>query len=113
MFEEIKKIIDHGEYEYYGIRVLPDQDMIVSIGDQLPDSYIWEDGENTGESIDGVCAVQIRDGNIEKTMKYANIYFGKKCVLIGGDFVGYGEDDEEIIFRDIGHGHRVLHTFNK
>lgn len=51
------------------------------IDDILPVSEIWEDGNQTGEYLNGTCAI----GKIISDPKDYNGYFGDKIYIITGD----------------------------
>lgn len=74
-----------------GIRV---QDVPFEMGALNHNSHIWDDGDDTGEELDGVCAIS-RD-----MLRYAFQYYGDHIAIIGGDYGESGEDVGEIIIRD-------------
>ena len=74
-----------------GIRV---QDVPFETGAMDHNSHIWDDGDDTGEELDGVCAVSYEN------LQYACQYYGEHIAIIGGDHYEYGEDAGEIIIRD-------------
>lgn len=94
MIKNIKKISEEmdlsWEYTYVGVRV-QEQEFELGTIDHL--SHIWDDGDDTGVELDGICACMLdRLG--------CNWYFGDHVAIICGNEAEYGEDDGEIIIRD-------------
>lgn len=96
--EEMKKAISNYieendldlEYAYIGLRV---QYEPFELGEISHVSHIWEDNEDTGEELSGICATKIeRIGRIE--------YCGEHAALLVSDNAEYGEDDGELIMED-------------
>lgn len=78
------------DYDYIGVRV---QEVPFELGSVDHNSHVWDDGDDTGVELDGICACTLdRLG--------ANNYFGDHVAIICGNDVEYGEDDGEIIIRD-------------
>ena len=78
------------DYDYIGVRV---QEVPFELGSIDHNSHVWDDGDDTGVELDGICACTLdRLG--------ANNYFGDHVAIICGNDVEYGEDDGEIIIRD-------------
>ena len=82
------------EYEVFGIRV---QDLPFEVGRLDHNSHVWEDGEDTGVELDGVCAVKIDEAGVNPRSHY---YFGEHAAVIAGNRYTYGEDPGEIIIKD-------------
>lgn len=81
-------------YDVYAIR-FDNRDF--TEGQELPNSYHWEDNQTTDEELDGVCGLYVED--IEDIDGLLNAsYEGKRVYLIGGNW-GYewGQDENEII----------------
>ena len=102
MVSAIAAIIARGEYEYYGIRV--DDGVSYSVGDNVANSRIWEDGEPTGEELDGASAVGLKlnssAADIARAVAISQNYFGDSVYLIGGYDMEYGEDAGEYVIKD-------------
>lgn len=79
------------EYEYIGIRV---QEVPFELGKMDHVSHIWDDGNDTGEEIDGVCVINFDQAELAKN------YFGDHIAIIGGNNREWGEDAGEIIISD-------------
>jgi hypothetical protein len=79
---EIESLVERGDYEYYGLRVvtslhdypaalalgLPARDVPLTVGQIAPPSYQWDDRgkklkdcKPTNEQLDGTCAMNIFD----------------------------------------------------
>lgn len=115
--DEIKEIIEEGKYNFYGLRA--DQaeyeiDDVANKSHQLFQDPQYDDygelkyqlGEgrysgyyDAGE-LDGTCAVETTEYNIENALKDVRVYDGKNLYLIAGDAAENGNDDGEIIIED-------------
>lgn len=107
---EIVNNIDNGEthknkYCYYGIRYHYNKKL--EIGEMCDDSNIWLDGEATKDEWDGTCALDIMsmvdaeytiDEIINSVSQYS--YDEGEIIIIAGDSMEHGNDDNEIIIRD-------------
>lgn len=105
MIDRIIHHINAGEVEHIGIRVVHGQ-APVKVGDLLPASYRWEDGESTGEELRGTSAILVGNGclganeaEIRRALRIFESYRGLhgQIVLISGESQGAGEDVGEII----------------
>ena len=73
---------------------------------EMKNSFVWDDGEQTDEQLNGTCAIVIGvwwDGpefeisELEKAIETAKSYGdGRYGVLVGDNFVG-GEDIDEVV----------------
>lgn len=94
MIETIKNSVEEmdlaWEYEYVGVRV---QEQEFEVGEINHLSHIWDNGDDTGVELDGICACKIDRLGV-------NNYFGDHVAIICGNDAEYGEDDGEIIIRD-------------
>jgi hypothetical protein len=93
-----------GDYGYVGLRVIDSAEHetgAVTVGDTLPASYRWDDGEWTGERLAGASAIAIRSAeDLDAALALARIYWGDQLVLVAGEFGQHGQDDGEILIRD-------------
>lgn len=78
------------KYGYIGIRV---QEEPFELGEMDHFSHIWDNGDDTGIELNGVCAT-----DINSTM--APEYYGDHIAIICGNCAEFGEDVGEIIIRD-------------
>ena len=79
------------DYEVVGIRV---QEQPFELGEMAHVSHIWNDGEDTGAELNGVCAVKIDQ------VQFAHQYFGDHVAIIAGNKYECGEDPGEIIIEN-------------
>ena len=110
MLDAIKKIIEKIDPEMgysVGLRGLYESEE----SGKLEKSYVWVDGEKTGEELPGTCTIgitdcylpdvqDITDAMIMRAIKKVKIYGdGKFAVVIGNGGVD-GEDAGELIIRN-------------
>lgn len=94
----------------YALRTIPGaRDAVVSVGDVLAPSNVWDDGNDTGESLDGTSAIRITGYDHAGVMAALQMlgadgdrinYFGDTVVLIKSPDFSRGEDLNEIVLRD-------------
>lgn len=91
-----------GEYEVIAIRTQEVDPF--EIGEMNHKSQVWEDGEETDENLDGVCATDIGSFGVKMhSNEYdhrSGFYFGEYQAIIGGNHYKLGEDDGEVIISD-------------
>ena len=117
--EEIRNLISEAEYDYIGIRADSRDYQIGEVMDnshqlfqdpqyvdfectELLYPYISEGtyaGFYDGGELDGTCALEVSESNIEEMIERVTSY-GNKYYLIGGNSMEYGNDDDEIIIND-------------
>lgn len=101
--EEIARYMDDDEdYADFGLRIIP-SGHDVKAGDVLPVSKRWDDGEDTGEELDGTSTIGIGskdsiDRAISDLMRGG--YQGAQVALVKGERKGSGEDPGEAIIKD-------------
>lgn len=78
------------DYEFVGVRV---QEREFDLGEIDHLSHVWDNGEDTGVALDGICACKLDRLGV-------NRYYGNHAAIICGNEAEYGEDDGEIIIRD-------------
>lgn len=94
--EMIKRIEETADelfygYEIIGVRV---QEEKFELGEMEHRSSVWEDGEATEETLDGVCVIG------HDKLAEAQDYFGDHVAIIAGNRYTYGEDPGEVIIED-------------
>ena len=117
--EEIRNLISEAEYDYIGIRA---DSRDYQIGEVIDNSHqLFQDpqyvdlectellypyisegtyaGFYDGGELDGTCALEVSESNIEEMLERVMSY-GNKYYLIGGNSMEYGNDDDEIIIND-------------
>lgn len=94
MIEQARAIADElsMDYEVFGVRV---QDVPFTMGAMDHASHVWDNGDDTGEELDGVCAQDVKTLN-----KYHNVYYGDYIAVVAGNDYSYGEDAGELIISD-------------
>ena len=100
--KNIIDIINSNEYSFYGIRVisknpLKEKNKKYQIGDILPSSYKWDDGDTTNEKLFGTSAIYVNEFTkniINKVSTY--VHNGSQIVLLGSDDIREGNDIGEI-----------------
>ena len=94
MIREIKSTVEKMnldmDYEFIGIRV---QEQAFELGSISHLSHVWDDGEDTGVELDGICVCRLNRLGREQ-------YFGDHAAIICGNEAEYGEDDGELVIRD-------------
>lgn len=109
----LEAIRQDGDSADYALRVIPGEFKgAIKIGDTLPASKQWEDGNETDAKLDGTSAVRIK-GLDEKSILEAlknlgalgkngpnGFYFGDRIALVKGESIGSGEDVGESIIKD-------------
>jgi len=99
IYEIAQKVKDISNYDYIGIRV--QEDFNEKIGDTLTHrSFVWVDGEETTELLNGVCAVDVN--RLNHTFAIGNGAYSGDVVLILGcnGYCDRGEDVAEIIMEN-------------
>ena len=101
--------------QYFGLRALTQNSETgefetAEIGGTVKNSYVWNDGDNTGEEIDGACAIKINEADtrkadtdeIEQAIREMRPYIAnaKQVVLLGSDEAEPGEDYHERIMKN-------------
>ncbi len=84
------------DYDYVGLRV---QEEEFTLGEMTHVSHIWDNGDDTGEELPGVCAINVNYLLTKKGDKFS-AYFGKHVAIVAGYRAEYGEDPGEIIIED-------------
>lgn len=95
-------------YDYLGIR---SQNHPFELGPIDHASNVWEDGENTGEELDGICAtdwehpaIACHSNEIDCRL---GCYLGEHVAILGSNSADFGEDEGELIMQDA----QVLYVF--
>lgn len=85
------------DYDYIGLRI-QESDYGLTIGQEINHrSRIWDDGDMTGDELDGVCAVDVRAA-AKRTLSFG-YYSGNVVLVLGSNRRESGEDDGEIILK--------------
>lgn len=120
MKKKILEIIQNSEFEVFGIRK---DDKLYSVGDAVENSHqLFQDPQYTDDScqellypyissgcyagfydggeLNGTCALEIREDNIDHMLADINQYDGKNLYLIAGNYYSYGNDENEVVIRE-------------
>ena len=94
MLKKIEELAEdfHWDYDVVGIRV---QEEPFELGHLSHVSHRWDNGEDTGEELDGL---SVQSVSSLRTCK--NDYYGDHVAIIVGDHYTYGEDAGEIVIED-------------
>lgn len=94
MIEKVKEMASdpYREYEYIGIRI--QDDIPFKLGKMSHNSHIWNDGDDTGEELPGICVIDGHKAHLITS------YYGNHAAIICGDHAEYGEDKGELIISD-------------
>ena len=93
--ERVKGIANGLDYDYIGFRV---QEVPFSRGEMNHRSHVWDDGNDTGEELDGVCALDVRS-MFFRPSRYGE-YIGDYAAIVAGNYAEYGVDAGEIVISD-------------
>ena len=93
--QEIREIMEELKWDYEMVAIRTQEEPF-ELGAIDHRSHIWEDGDDTGEELDGICGTT--ESGIEMHMN--GTYFGGHVAMIAGKEYEYGEDAHEVIIRD-------------
>ncbi|MFA4974569.1 MAG: hypothetical protein WC683_18330 [bacterium] len=75
-----------------------------NVGDILPNSFVWVDGEIQDEELDGASGIRVRsEAEIAQKLAYVRSTYAfadRVIYIIGGNYASWGEDRGEIIIRN-------------
>ena len=91
-------ITEDYDYDCVALRVVApgDAGYDAQVGESLPPSYRWEDGERTDDTLSGTCGLDISHCRAARPDRGIG-YSGDRVLVIAGNAVEYGEDDGELI----------------
>ena len=103
LIEKLKSAMSSGNKQNIGLRVLPDEQALLNVGDEVPASFKWRNGEITEKQLHGSSAAGVGSGTDAEILQairnlglYENgpngYYSGKKIALIAGNSARKGED---------------------
>ena len=101
--DEIRAIAEKymDDYEVIAIRT---QNVPFELGEMTHESKVWDDGDETEESLNGICATNIKNSAVDMHSSdhttYRGYYDGEYQAIIAGNYYSYGEDNGEIIISD-------------
>lgn len=112
--ESIMKVMnENNEYEFFGLR---HDSHVYAIGEEVSRSHQWYQDDPTewgedlpyneelglwdGGELEGTCAIEIEDGNIENAMRVSAGYEGGHLYLIASEEAWGGNDYMEIVMAE-------------
>ncbi len=109
---EILSAIRSSDMEALGLRVIPPEyEGETTSGHSIDPSWRWDNGEFTGERLDGVSTAEIKSDDLKGVLSALNAlgvlgkdgpngyYLGGKIALIGGESSRPGDDDGESVIK--------------
>ena len=91
---KVREVVEEKEldskYGCIGIRV---QEELFELGEMTHVSHVWDDGDDTGIELNGVCATNI-------SARQFPHYSGEHVALVCGNRYEMGEDEGEIVIED-------------
>lgn len=101
--EQIKEAAERfiGEYAVVAIRT---QEEPFELGEIDHLSHVWDDGDDTGEEIEGLSATTTTSNRIdmhtaENSLSHGFYYGNHAAIVCGNDYV-MGEDEGEVVISD-------------
>lgn len=85
------------DYEVVAIRV---QEPEFKLGKISHISHVWIDGEETADTLGGICGISSEFAEIVFNRVNSPIYPGAHVAIIAGNRFAYGEDSGEVIISD-------------
>lgn len=85
------------DYEVVAIRV---QEPEFKLGEMSHISHVWVDGEETADTLGGICGISSEFAEIVFNRVNPPIYPGEHVAVIAGNQFTYGEDSGEVIISD-------------
>lgn len=113
---ELRQEIESGNYNYYGIRNVTENDLTNFERGYLDCSADFVDGEPTGEILPGTCAIGVceymSDEEITEICEFVKRFYPNTgiIVLVADSREEYGNDDGEVILGHDGYGADVIST---
>ena len=95
--EEIKEIAEKYSMDYEKVCIRT-QEVPFELGEMTHESSVWVDGEETKETLGGVCATDCNSRCVKCHVD--GTYYGDYAAIVCGNDYEYGEDEGEIILHD-------------
>lgn len=101
--EEIREAAERfaGEYAVVAIRTQEHPFELGFIGHL---SHVWDDGDDTGEEIEGLSATTVKSKRIDMHSCEHSVdhgyYLGEHVAIVCGDDYDMGEDEGEVVIKD-------------
>lgn len=95
IIEQVKKIAEENDMDYECIAVRVQKEPF-EFGEMDHVSHRWDDGDDTGEELDGVSGTKV--SSIKANAR--TTYYGEHLAVIAGNRYTYGEDAGEVVIED-------------
>ncbi|HEY0205545.1 MAG TPA: hypothetical protein VGC15_15485 [Acetobacteraceae bacterium] len=101
--QEIMDVVRSSPHRHHGLRIMSphpvtDASATVAIGDTLPHSYRWNDGNATNRALKGTSTLRVRtEADARRAITLAGMYYGKQVVLVGSHEKRTGPDEQEAV----------------
>ena len=107
--EQLNEIIEESGFNKIGLRVMTG-DKVVAVGEQLENSFVWDDGVCTSDELEGTCALdlefdgwEIEESRLNEMLEIAKGYLqsgNEQIVIVGGNDGYEGNDHHEVVIYD-------------
>lgn len=95
--EEIREIAEKYSMDYEKVCIRT-QEVPFELGEMTHESSVWVDGEETDETLGGVCATDCNSSRVKCHLD--GTYYRDYAAIVCGNDYEYGEDEGEIILHD-------------
>lgn len=95
--DRIAAVAEEYDFDYACIAVRKQEEPF-ALGEIDHVSHIWDNGEDTGEELNGLCGIKVNA--LDDSARYNGYYFGRHIAVIAGNSYEYGEDAGEVIISD-------------
>lgn len=105
--EIAKEAMDNLDYkyprDYIALRMLPSEQDEYEVGELLPASWRWENGEMTNDKLDGTCGIGVGrisaldENDFLRALDKVVLYPGSRLAMLRSESVEGGADPGEVI----------------
>ncbi len=97
MLDRLEEIAANSDYCMVGIRC---QEVSFELGEMDHVSHVWEDGEDTGEELTGVCVIEAGSARRVFSGMFACEYPGDHVAIVASNYGYNGEDYGELVLEN-------------
>ncbi|WP_291243960.1 hypothetical protein [Fournierella sp.] len=97
MLDRLEEVASNSDYFLVGIRC---QEVSFSLGEMNHVSHVWEDGEDTGEELNGVCVVEAGSARRVFSGIFSVEYPGEHVAIVASNDGYNGEDYGELVLEN-------------
>lgn len=100
---EVVRHIQASPHRHHGLRITSGHPVtgeadVVGVGDILPNSYRWNDGNPTQRQLKGTSTLRVRtEADVRSAIKLASQYVGRQVALVGSHEKRPGADEQEAV----------------